>query len=157
MDIGTGNGYPASHLSNFTPHPFTFDGVECTSMEGLLQSFKFKDAHIQVEVCKLWGGHAKKRGSRKNKQWKKAQTLYWQGVSYPRNSDDYQALLDRAFNALATNESFQKALLATQNATLTHSMGRQKESDTVLTTREFCSRLMKIRHRLQQDKKQSER
>lgn len=35
MDIGSKNGYPASALSNFAPHPFTIDGVECNSMEGL--------------------------------------------------------------------------------------------------------------------------
>ena len=37
MDIGSGNGYPSGALSNFSPHPFVFDGVECNSMEGLLQ------------------------------------------------------------------------------------------------------------------------
>ena len=25
MDIGKGNGYPESALSNFAPHPFTID------------------------------------------------------------------------------------------------------------------------------------
>lgn len=39
MDIGSGKEYPSNALSNFAPHPFVFDGVECASMEGLLQSF----------------------------------------------------------------------------------------------------------------------
>ena len=38
MDIGSGSGYPSSTLSNFAPHAFTIDGVECASMEGFLQS-----------------------------------------------------------------------------------------------------------------------
>lgn len=148
MDIGSGNGYPEANLSNFTPHPFIIDGVECTSMEGFLQSLKFSNPDIQVEVCKLWGGHAKKRGSRKNKAWKRSQTLHWRGEAIQRESQEYQDLLDRAFNALSENDSFKRALLATGSATLTHSMGKRKESDTVLTIREFCSRLTIIRRGL---------
>jgi predicted NAD-dependent protein-ADP-ribosyltransferase YbiA (DUF1768 family) len=149
MDIGSKSGYPAGALSNFSPHPFVFDGVECASMEGLLQSFKFDKEHIQVEVCKLVGLKAKRRGQKRNRAWKQAQTLWWKGVAYPRKSDEYQQLLDRAFDALATNEGFQRALLASGTATLTHSMGRSKKADTCLTTAEFVSRLTRIRTRLQ--------
>ena len=35
MDIGSGKSYPAHALSNFAPHPFVFDGVECASLETL--------------------------------------------------------------------------------------------------------------------------
>ena len=146
MDIGSGAGFPAAALSNFTPHPFLFDGVECSSMEGLLQSFKFKDINMQIEVCKLVGRAAKFKG--KKKKWWKEQILYWQGKEYKRDSDEYQELLDRAFAALATNSGFQKALLATGNAVLTHSIGKNKINETVLTKQEFCSRLMKIRKEL---------
>lgn len=38
MDVGSKNAYPASALSNFSPHPFEIDGVKCNSMEGFLQS-----------------------------------------------------------------------------------------------------------------------
>lgn len=143
MDIGSGNGYPASALSNFAPHPFVIDGVECASMEGFLQSLKFSNPDMQKEVCKLVGKQAKFKG--KNKKWFKTQTLYWQGKEYKRDSKDYQELLNRAFKALATNNSFMKALLATGNAILTHSIGKSNISETVLTKQEFCSRLMKLR------------
>ena len=53
MDIGSGNGFPCDALSNFAPHPFVIDGVECASMEGFLQSLKFSNPDIQKEVCKL--------------------------------------------------------------------------------------------------------
>jgi len=148
MDIGSKAGYPASALSNFAPHPFVFDGVECASMEGLVQAFKFDKPHIQVEVCKLIGIRAKRRGQKRNKAWKRVQKLWWRGKEYDRHGNDYQELLDRAFNALAENDSFQKALLATDNSTLTHSIGQSKHSETVLTEREFCSRLETIRARL---------
>lgn len=148
MDIGSGAGYPAANLSNFAPHPFVIDGVECNSMEGFLQSLKFKDQNMQVEVCKLVGKSAKFKGKKKNKYWQKTQTLYWRGVEIKRDSEEYQLLLDRAFNALAQNTRFRSALIATGTATLTHSMGKNKISETVLTTREFCNRLTKIRSNL---------
>jgi predicted NAD-dependent protein-ADP-ribosyltransferase YbiA (DUF1768 family) len=148
MDVKSGCGYPAAALSNFAPHPFVFDGVEVASMEGLLQAFKFDKEHIQVEICKLVGKAAKFRG--KKKDWRVNQTLYWKGVAYPRKSQEYQELLDRAYNEMAKqSDSFRRALLATQNATITHSIGKSKEAETVLTEREFCSRLLKIRTELQ--------
>ncbi len=148
MDIGSGSGYPTSTLSNFAPHSFIFDGVQCSSMEGLLQSFKFDKPHIQETVCLLVGLSAKRRGQKRNKAWKRVQKLWWKGVEYDRHGDAYQELLDRAFDALSNNSSFVKALLATGNSTLTHSIGKSKEQDTVLTISEFCSRLTKIRNRL---------
>lgn len=150
MDIGSGSGFPSAALSNFAPHPFTIDGIECNSMEGFLQSLKFKDPAMQVEVCKLVGKAAKFKGKRK--KWWKTQTLFWQGQEFKRDSQEYQDLLDRAFDALAENASFQKALLATGKATLTHTIGKTNASETVLTRAEFCSRLIKIRARLQEGK-----
>lgn len=149
MDIGSGNGYPSSALSNFVPHPFEIDGVQYASMEGFLQSLKFASPDIQREVCQLVGKQAKYKG--KNKKWWRDQTLYWQGKAYQRSSPEYQELLDRAYDALATNVGFCRALLATGQATLTHSIGKTQPTHTILTRREFCSRLTKIRARLQQE------
>lgn len=151
MDISSGSGYPASSLSNFAPHEFEIDGVKCTSMEGFLQSLKFQNPEIQKYVYSLVGKAAKFKG--KNKKWQKTGNLYWQGETIKRNSERYQELLDNAYNALAKNQSFKKALLATGNATLTHSIGKNKTSETVLTKTEFISRLTKIRAKLMQDKK----
>ena len=145
MDIGSGNGYPAGALSNFAPHEFIIDGIECASMEGFLQSLKFSNPEMQVEICKLVGKAAKFKG--KKKKWWRNQILYWKGKEYKRDSEDYQKLLDKAYNQLAKNDGFKKALLATGNATLTHSMGKNKISETVLTTKECVSRLTKIRER----------
>ena len=143
MDIRSGAGYPATALSNFAGHRFIIDKVEVYSMEGLLQSFKFKEPHIQVEVCKLIGKAAKFRG--KPKKWYRDQTLYWQGVPYKRDSDEYQELLDRAYKCMfEQSESFRAALKAA-GTSITHSMGKNKISETVLTEKEFCSRLMKLK------------
>lgn len=91
MDIGSSTGYPSGNLSNFTPHPFIIDGVECNSMEGFLQSLKFENPDIQVEVCKLAGLKAKRRGSKRNKRWKQTQKLWWQGKEMGRKSDEYNS------------------------------------------------------------------
>jgi predicted NAD-dependent protein-ADP-ribosyltransferase YbiA (DUF1768 family) len=151
MEIRSGNGYPSSALSNFAPHPFVIDGVECNSMEGFLQSLKFKEVEMQKYVCTLVGAQAKYKG--KPKKWWQTQTLWWQGVEIDRHSEDYQNLLDRAYEELSKNDGFRRALLSTRDSTITHSMGKNDESKTVLTEREFCGRLMKIREKLKEEVK----
>jgi len=146
LDIGSGSGYPAAALSNFAPHPFIIDGVSCNSMEGFLQSLKYKDPDMQKQVCLLVGKAAKFKG--KKKKWWREQLLYWQGEEYKRDSEEYQLLLDRAFYALSQNEGFAKALLSTGDAVLTHSIGKTKTNETVLTRSEFCSRLTLLREEL---------
>jgi len=150
MDIGSGCKYPVGALSNFSPHPFEFDGVKCNSMEGLLQSFKFESQEMQEHVCTLVGIKAKSKG--RKKKWFKDQTLYWKGEPIKRDSEEYQTLLDRAYEALSENTKFQKTLLASGDAVLKHSIGKKNISETVLTKREFCSRLTAIRERLKKEK-----
>lgn len=151
MDIKSGNPYPSNALSNFAPHPFVFRGVECASMEGLLQSLKFNKSDIQKEVCKLTGYAAKSRGRPKN--WQKTQTLWWNGVPMQRQSEGYKAFLLEAYEALAQNELFRKALIATKDAVLTHSIGRSKETETILTKNEFCGILHRIRNSIKENNK----
>lgn len=146
MDIRSGNQWPSSALSNFAPHPFEFRGFKVNSMEGLLQGLKFKGAAMQAQIFTLVGKTAKYAGKKKN--WKASQTLWWQGQPIKRSSEEYQALLDEAFQALSQNESFKKALIATGDAVLTHTMGKSRQNETVLTQNEFCSRLMRLRSSL---------
>lgn len=150
IDIVSKGDYPSWALSNFAPHRFYFDGVDCWSMEGLIHSLKFDDEEEQIEVCGLVGIVAKVRSS--HKDWWKDQTLYWKGVPYKRDSDEYQDLLNRAYIALAQNSAFRKALFATGDKTLTHKIGGQNISETVLTEQEFCDRLMWIRRLIKEKK-----
>ena len=105
---------------------------------------------MQKEVCKLVGFKAKMKG--KNKNWYVSQTLWWNGEPIDRHSQEYQNLLDSAYEALSQNDSFRKALLSTKGI-LTHSIGKSDTHKTVLTKAEFCGRLMKIRNKLQSDNK----
>lgn len=98
MDIGRKTILIFSSLSNFAGHRFEIDGVLCYSMEGFLQSLKFENKDIQESVCKLIGSKAKFRG--KHKKWWKTQTLYWRGVEIKRNSQEYQDLLDKAYQCM---------------------------------------------------------
>lgn len=146
MDIGSNSKYPAGALSNFTANTFIFEGVECKSMEGLLQSFKFEDINAQKITCGMIGFSAKKKGRNRNKIWKSRQKLYWKGITYDRKSQEYQELLDRAFiNLYLQSEKFRKALSASGNAVFTHSIGNSNAKETVLTESEFCSRLQKLK------------
>lgn len=146
MDVGSRNSYPAGKLSNFTGFQFVFDGIQCNSMEGLLQAFKFEKVDSQIATCQLVGFAAKKKGSGRNSYWQEKQTLWFNGKAYPRKSKDYQHLLNRAYNALYTqNESFRKCLEDAGSAIFTHSIGNNNEKETVLTEREFCSRLQHLK------------
>ncbi len=43
MDIGSRKGYPSSSLSNFSPRPFVFDGIQCNSMEEFFRLTKIRN------------------------------------------------------------------------------------------------------------------
>ena len=143
IDIGSMNDGPGADLSNFCPYGFIIDDVFCASMEGFLQALKFRNRDIQRQICGLTGYKAKEIGKMEN--WQRHQRLYWNGFEYPRQSSEYQTLLDRAYLELYKNDDFRKALDNTGNATFTHSIGRSRRSETVLTIEEFCHRLNWLR------------
>ena len=140
--------YPSCILSNFAAHNFTVDGTMCHSMEGFLQALKFDRVERQIEICKLVGKAAKNSGKVRNNAWKTVQKLWWNGRVYDRHGKNYQKLLDKAFEALGQNHSFQKALFRTGNTKLTHSLGWNDPYQTILTNNEFCSRLTHLRKTL---------
>lgn len=148
IDIHSKGDYPSGALSNFAAYEFAVDGVECFSMEGFLQSLKFRSSAKQKRVCKLVGSQAKKssRHTFSQLRWRITKTLYWQGKKINRFSEEYQELLDRAYDELGKNEKFKEALIASCGSELIHSIGESNESKTVLTEREFISRLERLRN-----------
>jgi predicted NAD-dependent protein-ADP-ribosyltransferase YbiA (DUF1768 family) len=144
IDIKAKAPFPAGALSNFAPHTFVIDGVRCASMEGFLQSLKIEDSVEQECVCGLEGPIAQSIG--RQHDWTMTGTLWWRGKPYDRLSDDYQALLDRAYRTLFDqSQKFRDALAATGTARLTHAIGRTDPCVTVLTVDELCSRLERLR------------
>ena len=151
LDIHSNHRYPSSALSNFASRSFVIDDVQCNSMEGFLQSLKFKRVTTQRMVCRLEGILAKARGSQVDWQADGGSTLWWNGKAYDRHGQEYQELLDRAYEAMYTQcPDFRDALRVSGRATLFHSIGKNDPAQTILTASELCSRLTKLRDRASQ-------
>ena len=146
LDIGSPL---CKELSNFQPYEFTFRGIKFYSMEGLLQGIKFNDLEKQKSVFKLIGKKAKFKG--KKSKWYIEQTLYFQGEAIKRDSQEYKDFIEDAFLALyIKNPTAQRNLLNTSKYKLIHSIGKNDITKTVLTEKEFCDILLKIRNCLNQ-------
>lgn len=144
LDIHSNGAYPSGVLSNLCSNSFRFDGMVCSSMEGFLQSLKYQDKDKQRQICQMKGGNARKRSIN---SWQTDQIVWWQGQPIDRQSDDYQTLLHRAYQALfEQNERFKAALMTTRGITLTHTTGETNPYKTILTASEFCQILTEIRN-----------
>ncbi len=149
IDIHSKSPFPSCVLSNFHKSKFTLDRIKINSMEGFLQSLKTSDINIQKKVCKLVGKEAKNAGNILKQQGYDGHTLFWNGKEINRFSDEYQELLKRAYDAKFRQDLlFRKALKATEGKTLIHSIGSQKEQETILTEKEFIGLLNNLRGRL---------
>ncbi len=147
IDIYSKGEYPSNILSNFYPNAFVFDGVECASMEGFLQSLKFRDVEKQKAVCGMVGKDAKAAGSKKF-LWKITGNLYWKGRRYKRKSSEFDDLRLRAYEALLDNETFRGALSSVKGKILAHSFGKHDKRVTILTEEEFIAYLNALSDRL---------
>jgi predicted NAD-dependent protein-ADP-ribosyltransferase YbiA (DUF1768 family) len=137
IDIYSKGEYPANVLSNFYPNEFVLDGVKCASMEGFLQSLKFKNTAKQRAVAALVGKDAKKLGGRKF-LWKITGNIYWNGTKLKRESIPYLTLVTRAYAELARqSKEFRLALMSTVGTKLTHKIGKHDTKKTILTEEEF--------------------
>lgn len=150
LDINSLGRYPANALSNFAEYHFIIDGVECYSMEGFIQSLKTENPYYQQRMCRFTGMQAKERGTRAGKvrDWRESGTLLWQGREINRFGEDYQKLLDKVFDALFENKEFREALQASGSRKLIHSVGKNDPRQTVLTEKELCNQLYRLRSKL---------
>ncbi|MBQ2621972.1 MAG: hypothetical protein IJF84_11590 [Thermoguttaceae bacterium] len=153
IDIIAKGVYPANVLSNYhrVEPPFTVDGVVCYSMEGFLQALKQSDVELQTKLCSLSGASARHVGNHSKgcNEWKKTQTLWWQGKEIKRESEEYMALVMRAYKCkFDASQEFRDALKASLDYTLTHSVGHDDPTQTVLTEKEFINCLESLRNLL---------
>lgn len=143
LDIRSNGLYPSNVLSNLCSNGFRFDGVLCGSMEGFLQSLKQQEKNKQLQICQMKGGNARKHSVT---SWQTDQIVWWKGQAYDRQSDDYQNLIRRAYQAMFDqSERFRAALMQTRGITLIHSSGEENPYKTILTEQEFCTILTEIR------------
>lgn len=140
IDINYKGDYPANVLSNESNNVFLFDGYECGSMESFLQALIRRDPKEQEMVCRMEGPAAR----RLSPDGTYAQTLYWQGKTYARNSCAFRKLLRRAYKALfVQNDDYQTALLSTIGKEL-YCTGARKRYD-VICERLLCKVLREMR------------
>ena len=143
LDIRSNGAYPSGVLSNLCSNGFRFEGMVCGSMEGFLQSLKQKDKDKQRQICSMKGGNARKHSVT---SWQTDQIVWWKGVAIDRQSEDYQKLLRKAYQAMFDqSDRFRAALMQTRGITLVHSSGEENPYKTILTAQEFCQILTGMR------------
>jgi predicted NAD-dependent protein-ADP-ribosyltransferase YbiA (DUF1768 family) len=144
LDIKSFEPGPSGILGNFAPHPFVLDNIHFACMEAFLQSLKIKDPQQRQLVYSMNGHDAKAAGTQHH--WQDEGKLYFKDQIIDRFGPDYQALLDRAYTALAAqNQIYRETLISTGTRPLIHTVGKDDPRETVLTEKELCDRLMQMR------------
>ena len=117
-------------------------------MKVFLQSLKTPDVEQQKKICSLVGYPAKKAGNKlKKKQVFDNEHLHWQGRVFLRGSEEYQTMLKKIYALKYTQDlKFRNALNSTGEHVLTHSIGKDDPTQTILTTNEFINLLTSLRN-----------
>jgi len=143
LDIRSNGLYPSNVLSNLCSNGFRLDGMVCSSMEGFLQSLKRKELDKQRQICSMKGGNARKMSVT---SWQTDQIVWWKGQAIDRQSEEYQRIIRRAYQAMfEQSERFRAALMQTRGIKLVHTSGEPSSYKTILTPAEFCDILMNMR------------
>lgn len=149
IDIKAKAPWPACALSNFAAHPFVYSGFKAASMEGFLQALKIEDDEEQYRVRALTGKEAKEAGQAYPNAFGFGGNLNFGGWILSRHDRHYQEILFDAYDALfEQSEDFREALRATGDAVLTHSIGSNDPTKTILTECEFLMQLYRLRAKL---------
>ena len=152
VDIWSKSVFPANVLSNLCSNGFRFEGRICGSMEGFLQSLKYKDIDKQRQICSMKGKNAKKMTIN---GWQTDQIVWWKGNSIDRQSPEYLIFIRKAYQSMfEQNERFRTALMATRGMKLYHSKGEKNPFKTILTEKELCNILTDIREKYDKRDKQ---
>lgn len=143
LDIRSNGLYPSNVLSNLCSNGFRFEGMICGSMEGFLQSLKQKELDKQRQICSMKGGNARKMSVT---SWQTDQIVWWKGQAIDRQSEEFQQLIRRAYQAMfEQSERFRTALMQTRGMVLSHSSGEANPYKTILTPAELCGILTQLR------------
>lgn len=136
-------------LSNFEDRNFTFDEVPCKSIESVLQSFAWYGVEEQRAVCLLDGVSAPSRGRGSPFKWMDTQRLFWNGVFYPRHSEEYFTLVTRLYDAVYEQDSsYKNDLLAVgYECDFEIGEGSINPNESILTTTERLYQLNRLRFR----------
>lgn len=149
INVASSAGWPGNVISNFAATPFVIDEVKCASAEGFIQALKFASPEMQRYICGLVGRAAKLAGKKATSRIKRKQKVWWQGQEFGFRSDGHFELIERSLREKFTqSDRARRAILATRDATLSHSVGHSESPYTSLPAREFLRMLHKIRAEL---------
>ncbi len=137
----------AKSLSNLYPYIFIMEGYSLKSMEGFLQSLKTNNTNEKVKIWGMHGVGCWKYGQQFN-NWKDNQILYWDEKPIHRHSEEYDLLIQKAYDSLLENEEFYENLRKSIGYKLTHSMGKTDKSDSLLTKYEYIDNMNRIRDKI---------
>ena len=158
LDIYSKNPYPSGTMSNFKRCSYELDGIECASIEGVLQSLKVlippkaqdpqlwaDRMELQRKVCGYANNKAKRMGNFLN-LFNQHLKMNWQGNIMDRMSKEYQNFLKRVFEArYLADKDFRNAIQDTKDFVLTHKIGKHNKAETCLTEEEFIGMLSHLR------------
>ncbi len=155
VDIAYGDPV-SSVLSNLFPHKFLFytkgscDDTYCLSMESFLQSLRVKDPKLQKYICENYSGPMVQKLKVCLNDWREDSYLYWNGIAIKRESLTYHELITTAYDCLFEgNPIFRECVLPKfKGVHLIHSIGKDYESETILTECEFRYQLNRLIQRL---------
>lgn len=150
-NICTQGRHPEDILSNLCGNDFCFDGIQCGSMEGFLQSLKIHDEKFQRRVCLC---KARDLDLYSIPEWNGSHPLWWKGKKLNRHSSEYMEFLGKAYQDLFLwCGRFRDALMSTEGKQLFYYSGQTDSNKTILTDQEFCSILTAVRNRNSEDYK----
>ncbi|MBR5227628.1 MAG: hypothetical protein IKV94_03225 [Clostridia bacterium] len=147
IDISFKSQGIAKALSNICNYKFSFDNVECQSMESFIQSLRTPDVNLQEEICSMTGLFSYNIRTMLP-DWRNSQKVYWRGIEIDRHSDEYSTLLYNAYYELYSQSAiFKYALDLTKDKgySLIHTIGCHDRTLTLLSPNEFIGHLNHLR------------
>lgn len=132
-------------LSNLKKRSFMFAGINCNSIEGVLQGIKFKDVDKQKKIAIRHGMDAKRSGQGKRLD-RQGMLAHWNGQSYRRDSKAYNQFVRSIYWAACwADVDMQVALIESGDRPFIHPIGSKDIEKSVLTENEFVTILTDLR------------
>lgn len=153
IDIHSKSDGLGSLLSPLAGYNLSVSGNQYTSMAAFLESLKVRDKNLRNQFsanddgCDT-GAMAQIMG-KKYTEWKNDKLLFFHDREYRRDSLRYHAFLSRSLkNCVQRNKHLQKILLKTGDCILISTETERDPQETVLTNRELCCGLMRMREKM---------
>ncbi len=136
----------AKILSNLYPYKFEYFKNKVSSIEGAIQSLKYKDENIRKLCYEYSGVDAYHLRGMDPYKWQNDGILYTPIGTINRYSEQYQDFIDELYFSVFQNPLYKKNLAGSKNKMLDHIVGEDNMNYTTLTRTEYISRLYALRY-----------